>query len=352
MVLNPRDRERLSAAAASADAAGRLHPAQLALLHRRGWLRMLAPRSVGGAELALPDAVRLEEAVAELDGSAAWVLTLCAGAGWFAGFWPENLAREIIGTRRVCLAGSGTLTGHADREGPGWRITGQWEYASGAPWATHFTLNALLHEDGAPLLDAQGQPRYRSFVLPAAQVQVRPSWQSIGLRASATHRFAVDAQWVPEAQAFDIRPEAATAQGPLYRFPFLPLAYVTLAANLSGLARSFVALAGTLIRARRVAQSEALIEHWRAAGQALAAAREDFHRALDEAWDLLVERGELGEPDQLRLRAVSLALVRQARAAVDGLYPCCGLQAARVDAPINRVWRDFHTASQHSLLLA
>ena len=28
-----------------------------------------------------------------------------------------------------------------------------------------------------------------------------------------------------------------------------------------------------------------------------------------------------------------------------------GLYAARADSAINRVWRDFHTASQHALLL-
>lgn len=47
----------------------------------------------------------------------------------------------------------------------------------------------------------------------------------------------------------------------------------------------------------------------------------------------------------------SLDLVAACRAAVDGLYPYCGLYAAREDSTINRVWRDFHTASQHALLL-
>ena len=51
------------------------------------------------------------------------------------------------------------------------------------------------------------------------------------------------------------------------------------------------------------------------------------------------------------VQAASLALVATARSAVDGLYPYCGLYAAREDSIINRVWRDFHTASQHALLL-
>ena len=39
---------------------------------------MLAPQAVGGQELDLPDVVRREEALCEIDGSCGWVITLCA----------------------------------------------------------------------------------------------------------------------------------------------------------------------------------------------------------------------------------------------------------------------------------
>jgi hypothetical protein len=51
------------------------------------------------------------------------------------------------------------------------------------------------------------------------------------------------------------------------------------------------------------------------------------------------------------MQALAMAWVSASRRAVDVLYPYCGLYAAREDAPINRVWRDFHTASQHALLM-
>ena len=121
MILSESDRRRLVRTATVADAAGVLQLEQRALIHRRGWLTMLAPRSCGGAELALPDAVRLEEAIAAADGSCGWVVTLCAGAGWFAGFLPPALARELLATPRVCLAGSGAPGGQAERDGDGWR---------------------------------------------------------------------------------------------------------------------------------------------------------------------------------------------------------------------------------------
>jgi len=352
---SPADLELLAAHGGEADTAGELSVGQMTLMHRRGWLRMLAPRAVGGAELALPDAVRLEEAVSEADGSCGWVVTLCAGAGWFAGFLPEGLAREILATPGVCLAGSGAPTGFADRDGDGWLVNGQWAHATGSQLATHFTFNAQLRERGLPLLDAQGQPRVRAFVVPAEQVRVEAdSWHSIGMRATTSRAFAINGVRVPGAQAFDIDAAHATAPGPLYRFAFAPLAYATLAACIAGLAWRFVGLAEALA-ARPLphlggphAEAQAA---WRTGEQALARSRASFYTELDAAWARVVRGEPMDEAAETRLNDTARSLARTAREVVDTIYPFCGLRAADPRSDINRAWRDLHTASQHSLWL-
>jgi alkylation response protein AidB-like acyl-CoA dehydrogenase len=359
-LLSDRDARRIARYAAHADSAGWLHPVQQALLHRRGWLRMLAPRTLGGAELALHEVVRLEERIAAIDGSMGWTLTLCAGAGWFAGFLPPDLARAVLATPRVCLAGSGAQTGYADVEGDGWRIDGHWDYASGAPMATHFTFNAVLREHGRPLRDDAGQPLVQAFVVPAALVEIVPNWRSIGLRATASHGYRVRGQWVQRSHGFAIDPGKARAQGPLYRFPFLAFAFVTLSANVAGMAGHFIELAEECLRHRRHrfgGRDEPLIEV--PAVRAVLAgcrarfdgARARFYERLDASWARVLAEGRVPDADAAELQALSMAWVAAARHAVDTLYPYCGLYAARVDSPINRVWRDFHTASQHALLM-
>jgi alkylation response protein AidB-like acyl-CoA dehydrogenase len=354
------DARRIARHAAMADARRWLHPVQQALLHRRGWLRMLAPGAVGGGELALPDVVRLEEAVARVDGSVAWTLTLCAGAGWFAGFLPPRLAREILATRRVCLAGSGAPTGHADIEGDGYRVDGCWDYASGAPMATHFTFNAVLRKNGNVLLDDNGKPRVKAFVVPAALVELEPTWRSMGLRATASDAYRLKGRWVSAEHAFEIDPARATAPGPLYRFPFLAFAWVTLTANLAGMAHHFVKLAAECIAHRRnrfaddgsrlieAPQVAAVLESSRAH---LGEARTRVYAALDDAWATAVGEGRVSAAQAAALESLSIDWVAASRAAVDTLFPYCGLFAAREDSEINRVWRDFHTASQHALLM-
>ncbi len=354
----PRDAVRIERDAATADRDGWLSMRQQALLHRRGWLRMLAPRAAGGLELSLPAAVRLEEQVAAIDGSMAWVLTLCAGAGWFAGFLPPAMARIIIGTRRLCVAGSGAPTGYADLD-PGQasvRLTGRWDYASGAPMATHFTVNAVLRQHGEILRDDAGMPRVRAFIVPAALAHKEPSWRSIGLRASASHSYRFTDTPVDAGCGFRIDPAAATSAGPLYQFPFMALAYVTLSANLAGMGSHFLALAGPAIAARRVG-GQPLIEAPGVAARLSGAranldrTRARFYALLDAGWDDVAGGAPLSVKAQAELREASLALAEAARLAVDGIYPFCGLVAAGEGTPINRVWRDFHTATQHSLLL-
>ncbi len=344
------DIERIRAGAAGAEAARFLLPDQQALIHEQGWLKMLAPRAAGGAEMPLPQVVRLEEAIAEADGSMGWVVTLCAGAGWFAGFLPPDTAQEVIGTRNVCLAGSGAPTGFADKEADGYRITGRWDIASGAPIATHFTLNAIVR--------GEGEEHIRAFVVPAAQVVVEPTWRSFGMRGTASHSYRIDGAWVPASHGFTIDPAHATAPGTLYRFPFMLLAWVTLSANLSGMARHFLHLAHEMVAARRQppqSAQDALAQ----AAVALEGARERMLALLDQAWaqaegsvgGTSVAAGASGISPALdnQLREASMALVIAARRAVGDIYPYCGLRAAQEDSDINRVWRDFHTASQHAL---
>lgn len=332
---------------------GFLLPDQQALIHEQGWLKMLAPRAAGGAQMPLPQAVRLEEAIAQADGSMGWVVTLCAGAGWFAGFLPPGTAREIVATPDVCLAGSGAPTGFADKDGDGYRITGRWDIASGAPIATHFTLNAVLRENGQPLAGPDGAPRIRAFVVPAAQVVVEPTWRSFGMRGTASHSYRIDGAWVPASHGFTIDPACATAPGALYRFPFMLLAWVTLSANLSGMARHFLQLAQETVAARRQAPASAQ-EALAQAAVALEGARERMYALLDQAW-AQAEGAPGGPPGGVdaaldaQLREASMALVIATRRAVGEIYPYCGLRAAQADSDINRVWRDFHTAGQHAL---
>ena len=342
--------------AGEAERRGELHPRVLALIYEQQWFRMMVPQSYGGLALPLPAVARLEEALARVDGSVGWTVTLCSGAGWFAGFFSPGILDSLFTHPRLCIAGSGMATGRAERiAGGGYRVSGQWGYASGAHHATAFTANCVLWADGAPVPGEDGQPLVRPFLLLREEVQVLDDWKPVGLVATGSHGFVVSGVEVPPERAFVIDGAAAADASPLYRYPFLPLAEATLAVNSSGMALHFLDCFEELFSARIARghlSAAAVDEAWSVFEQArreLNRVRREFYTALDASWEFtnasLASNGSFDT-----VHRTSHALAATARQWVDRLYPFAGLGAANIDSEINRVWRDLHTASQHPLL--
>jgi indole-3-acetate monooxygenase len=128
----------------------------------------------------------------------------------------------------------------------------------------------------------------------------------------------------------------------------------------AGMAAHFVDLAADCIARRRNrfgGQGEPLIEVLavRAALEGargrLGDVRTRFYALLDACWADVAAGADVADGQAAQMQALAQEWVAASRHAVDTLYPYCGLFAARADTDINRVWRDFHTASQHALLM-
>jgi alkylation response protein AidB-like acyl-CoA dehydrogenase len=336
--------------ASAAEQLGMIHPEQLALAYQQKWFKALVPAGLGGRGLTLPELVRLEEGLSWADGSFGWVVTLCSGAGWFAGFIDTNQSKEIFAGDDVCLAGSGAQTGEAIETKGGYIINGEWNYASGAHHATHFTINCLIKNEHSSIVDSDGEPLILSFILDKADVTLLPTWKYMGMVATGSHSFKIENKRVDKSRAFRIDAEHATIYQPLYKFPFLQLAEATLAANLSGMALHFIDLATDIINEKMsistyIDQQKAdMLNTLQNAKADIQEMRDFFYKAVDASWE------KPGEAILHQVSKYSRILAGVARFHVDQLYPYCGLMAASPETEINRVWRDLHTASQHSLL--
>lgn len=335
--------------AAAAEQLQHLHPEQVSVIHQQKWLKLFVPVTFGGLQLSLPEALQKEEGLAWADGSTAWTVTLCSGANWFVGFLDPTLAKELFSNPQVCLAGSGRATGKATDLGDAYEVTGHWNYATGAFMATAFTANCVIEKDDQPLQNNDGSPVIKSFVFLRKEVSLHPTWKTIGMIATASNSFGVQRLRVPKNRSFIIAGASAILQLPVYMYPFQQLAEATLAVNSSGMAMRFFDLCQPANHGTNAITLS--LDRWMTGHTALQTARNDFYTAIDQSWraHLLQQR----EQEQL-LNAVANAsrnLAAIARQSVDEIYPYCGLQAANPATEINRVWRNLHTASQHSLLL-
>lgn len=349
-VIKPEQADILRKHAAAAEKKEMLCPEQLDLFYHEQWFKLLVPKIYGGLEVTLPQLVRLQEAVSWADGSAGWVLTLCCGAGWFGGFLLPDTARTVFSNDKVCLAGSGAIMGEAEMTDNGYLINGTWKYASGAYHATHFTANCIIKKNGETQLNDAGEPLVRPFIMEAKDVTLLPTWKYVGMVATGSHSFQVSDLDIPANHCFAIDAAQATVGGSLYQFPFLQLAEATLAVNLSGMALHFMDLCQDIFEEKMkqpklTDDNRIKLKHLlRGTKSGLQAARDSFFEQVDDSWKAL---------NSSQLQALSKAsrrLAITAREAVDQLYPYCGLMAAAPDTEINRVWRDIHTAGQHSLL--
>ncbi|HEX8060829.1 MAG TPA: acyl-CoA dehydrogenase [Cyclobacteriaceae bacterium] len=296
--------------ALEAEKLGCLTDKQLAVIHSQKWFRFLIPARYNGLALTLPEILRVEEGLSWIDGSVGWVVTLCSGAAWFVGFGNQEFIKTFIDDKDLCIAGSGAV-GIAERERFGFRISGSWKYASGALHATVFTVNCM---------DLETQEVSSFFLLPN-EVTVRRTWNAMGMIATGSHSFEVKDKLIGADRQFIIEPEHAVLKDPVYQYPFLPLAEATLAVNISGMALRFIELSETY-------GAKSMVPFPRY--------REVFFDVTDK--NLLS-----------KVSIVSHDLVKASRDIVNDLYSQCGLSAANKESEINRVWRNFHTAVQHSL---
>jgi len=343
--------------AAEAERRGELHPAVLELIYEHQWFRCMVPKRFGGLGWPLPAVVRLEEELAWADGSVGWTVTLCGGAGWFAGFFSPGELDSLFSHPRLCIAGSGMTAGRAERlTGGGYRVSGQWTYASGARHAMAFTANCTIWADGAPVPGEDGQPLVRPFLFLRKEVQVLDDWRAVGLVATGSNGFVVPELEVPAERCFVIDGSAAKDGSPLYRYPFLPLAEATLAINSCGMAWHFLeCFAGIFERRKGHLPAAGVEEAGLLFGQArseLVRVREEFYAALDASWATRTQGATCAETASFEaVSTTSKTLAATVRQWVDRLYPFAGLGAAHTGSEINRVWRDLHTASQHPLLV-
>ena len=355
-ILQPADRETICRFAALSEEMGELHPELLNLAYQHQWFKLFVPAIYGGPALLLPQILRLEEEIAAADGSLGWTVTLCSGAGWFAGFLDPDLAKEVFADPKICFAGSGAIGGTAIKTKNSYLINGTWNYASGAVHATIFTANCVICDvQGQPLLDVNGEQQVKSFILKKEEVEILSGWSYFGLVATGSHAFKVTDVEVPFNRTFEIN-KAIQVDTPGFDYPFLQLAETTLAVNSAGMAKHFLTLVDTTFKRRtgqkRYSREQVTFfeaELWHCT-QALAKAREEFYQAFDTSWTQLLTKGNISESALKAVSTSSRRLAHTSRQVADELFPYGGLEAAKKESEINRVWRDLHTASQHSLL--
>lgn len=335
----------------------KLSPEVLQLIYEQQWLKIMEPSACGGQAWALPDIVRLFESLAYADGNVGWCVNLGAGANLFSGYLCADTAKSIFSPATTCCAGSGAISGRAVKTNDGWRLSGQWKYASGSAHASHFTANAYLFDDRNNALTENGQPAFRSFIFPAKLVQIIDTWHTSGLKATSSNTFEVKDIFIPKKHVFSLRQPSSFAQEPIFHFPFDVLAVVNMACMPTGMTLHFLELFEELMNNKTPLHSEQKLGNDALVQQAfeecknrLNSARMDMYKALTTAWQTFSKNHEAQQEKLNVLKSKARKAAQVALEIVHHLFPFCGMNIIYQDSALNKVWRDISVAGQHYLL--
>ncbi|MBU8899037.1 hydrolase [Corallococcus sp. H22C18031201] len=321
-----------------------------------GLFRAVIPEAYGGLELHPARLFEALETLARADGSTGWCGMIGAATAVTSGWLPEPAAREVFATPDVIVGGVAAPLGHAERVEGGYRATGHWTWASGSQHSDWLVGGVVLMEGGAPRMQANGMPETRLLFFPARQVALHDTWFASGLCGTGSGDMAVKEVFVPESHGLSLMSGRPTVERPLFRFPVFGMLALGIPAVALGIARraidELVALASrkTLLAERRLlaarpAAQEAVADAEATLRAARAFVLETLHAAFDEA-----TRQEVSVRTRAELRLSLTHATRSAARVVDRMYEAAGGTAVFRASPLQRCFRDIHTATQHAMV--
>ena len=314
-----------------------LPPEVLQWINKENLWNLWVPRSYGGLEASLSEGLQRLKTLARTDGSLGWTVTLCSGANYFIGNLNKEATDDIFyNSQKPILGGSGGMFGTAEEIKEGYKISGKWQYATGAPYLSHFTLNARILRHGAEIKDSDGTSKFLSFVIPKEKVQIVSDWNTMGLKATATHSFEVDAI-VDEKYAFKY--DHFRLPQPIFKIPFSVFADMTLWVNYLGIAEHYLEVAQTILSNEVLQGLSALISM----------TNQDVYNISKEIETSVQQSQEFTEDYSRKLHSQAADSVRHISREILAVYPLLGIKASSCDHQLNQIFRDYFTATQHHI---
>ncbi len=195
------------------DADRRLSDEVFGALSEAGFFRLLLPAQLGGCGLSPLDFMTVVEHAAALDGTVGWLIGNGGGMSRAGGYLPLDAAQEVFGNPSAFVASSTGSLGKAVPAKSGYRITGRWPFASGAPHATTFAALCEVDEGKGP-----GNGRIVLAFLPRKAVNLIDNWHVSGMRGTGSWDFEADDVFLPTEFVCDLQP-VPTQPGAVYRLP-------------------------------------------------------------------------------------------------------------------------------------
>jgi alkylation response protein AidB-like acyl-CoA dehydrogenase len=323
-------------------------------LHDARLARMLLPRSVGGDQVEPWVYLHAIEELSRHDGSVGWNLFVANSSAIIAPFIPLDTAQTIFADPRAIISWGPPNQHKATAVPGGYRVTGEWHFASGSRQASWMGAHCQVVEpDGSLRLNRFGRPTIRTLLFRKEHAQPIHDWNTIGMRGTASEGYRVTDLFVPEAYSGTREdPSLRRDRGPLYAFTTPGLYAVGVAGVALGIARAmldaFITLATdkTPRGLQRLADSPIIQADVARREAQLGSARAWLVEILKDIWTTADDIAPIDLNARLRVRLGCAHAITSAVEVADYVYKAAGTSAIFPGTPFERRFRDIHTLSQ------
>jgi alkylation response protein AidB-like acyl-CoA dehydrogenase len=330
--------------ASEIDETGKFPIENISELKASGYTSLTIPKKYGGKEISLYEFVRLQEKIAEGDGSTALSI------GWHMGIiknlaekslWEESLFQKVCedvkkgalinGAATELQTGSPTRGGRpqttARKDGQNWIINGRKTFTTMAPVLDYFIVSATIEKSG----------KVGNFLIPRTftGVRIEETWNSIAMRGTGSHDLVLEDVQIPSEYLVEhIEPGNKKANGWLLH---IPACYLGIAQAAQTYAIKFAkeyspnSIKGSIIDLPNVQNKIGEME------LELMKSRYFLYSVAKE-WDSAAEE----ERNTMHpvLGAVKMAVTNAAISVVDKAMRVVGARSLSLDNPLQRYYRD------------
>jgi alkylation response protein AidB-like acyl-CoA dehydrogenase len=328
--------------ATEAERSGRLSDRFVTGLAEHGLAAMALPSEMGGPGMDPAILLRVLETLGRGDGSAGWVAMVMA-VGSIAGCYmgPDGATEVFAGGASSLTAGVFAPRGTARAVPGGYRVDGRWPFASGCLHAEWLSVGVRV----------EGEDSIRFCYLPVGETEILPTWDVGGLRATGSHDLVVTDGFVPSRLTYSLDGQVNT-RDPVARLPLYGLLAAGIAAVTLGIARASIDALVELASAKTPTGSRRLLAERPSVQERVGRAEAGWEAA--RGFLLGVASGlAAAEPtlrDRARLRLAANHAVASAVDVVDAMYAAAGGTSVYNSSPLQRYFRDIHTATQHMMV--
>ncbi|MDA1074416.1 MAG: acyl-CoA dehydrogenase family protein [Proteobacteria bacterium] len=346
--LLPQIRERAS----EIETARRMPTDLVDALRKAGMFRMLTPKVSGGAEMEYPVSVQLLRDLARADGSAGWSLMIGCETPQLLALLDRATFDELYASGPdVMVGGAFAPKGSATRVEGGYRVSGQWGFASGCEHAHWLFGNCVVATDSA---SGNSLPEMRCMMRKREDWQILDTWHTSGLCGTGSHDIVLDDVFVPEQHSFDLFGGTPCFKGPLFAAPLLQFA-LHIAAVALGIAEGaleelteFAKAGKTRLYARSSLADGELFQYRLGHAEAdVQAARAMLNARVSDYWQR-AHTGDIPADYRTTIQQTEAWVVEMSARVVDACYTAGGGSSIYAGSNLQRRLRDIHTLTQHA----